>query len=171
MWADCRVLEMTIHIIYMQHDRFRLCGCGLRIFSLSNLPVLLPFFCPSFLLFTFKTRWHMKRATTELSVQVLLFPGEALVPALQKAPRKRQRREKEEEEGGARRGTGGFEDGEDGRIRGDEAQTGGEEAENILRTLRLRSEELQRGKRASMCALALCVYPCGKLITGVSLCV
>lgn len=56
---------------------------------------------------------------------------------------------------GARRGTGGFEDGEDGRIRGDEAQTGGEEAENILRTLRLRSEELQRGKRA--CVRSPCV--------------
>lgn len=50
---------------------------------------------------------------------------------------------------------GGFEDGEDGRIRGDEAQTGGEEAENILRTLRLRSEELQRGKRA--CVRSRCV--------------
>lgn len=56
---------------------------------------------------------------------------------------------------GARRGMGGFEDGGDGRLRGDEAQTGGEEAENILRTLRLRSEKLQRGKRA--CVRSPCV--------------
>lgn len=54
---------------------------------------------------------------------------------------------------------GGFEDGEDGRMCRDEAQTGGEEAENILRTLRLRGEELQRGSRACVraCARALCV--------------
>lgn len=52
---------------------------------------------------------------------------------------------------------GGFEDGEDGRMCRDEAQTGGEEAENILRTLRLRGEELQRGSQACVCACALCV--------------
>lgn len=167
MWADCRVLEMTIHIMYMQHDRSRLCGCGLRIFSLSNLPVLLPFFCPSFLLFTFKTRWHMKRAATELSAQVLLFPGEALVPALQKAPRKRRRREKE--------GRGQTRNGRIWRWRrwkdtwrwsADRRWGGGKHFEDF-ETAQRRVTEGQAG----MCALALCVYPCGKLITGVSLCV
>lgn len=56
---------------------------------------------------------------------------------------------------GEREGWAGFEDGEDGRMCRDEAQTGGEEAENILRTLRLRGGELQRGSRA--CVRARCV--------------
>lgn len=154
MWADCRVLEMTIHIIYMQHDRSRLCGCGLRIFSLSSLHVLLPFFCPSFLLFTFKTRWHIKKG------RGWALSASSLVPRRSSRASSSESAEEETAQGkrgggGARRGMGGFEDGEDGRIRGDEAQTGGEEAENILRTLRLRSEELQRGKRA--CVRSRCV--------------
>lgn len=50
-----------------------------------------------------------------------------------------------------------FEDGEDGRMCRDEAQTGGEEAENILRTLRLRGGELQRGSRACVRVRVVCL--------------
>lgn len=142
-----------MNIIHIQHHRAASLLRPISSSSFFNAPVSLPF--------TSTKRWHIKGHNWAL--HKFLFPGETLMPA-QHRKQEKETMEKEED----RWGMGGF---KDGKMEGYMEMKYRQEVRRRKTFWGLWDCTAKGFRGATGHVCSRCVYPCGKLRTGVSLCV